>query len=247
VPLQWIENVARDPQTYIFLLGAAAFWMFIERRIKSGVDGHFARQLESHKHELAMIAETTRHSLQRRASEFNLFVDKKHAAIAEVFKHLREAHGRATGLFGATLSPTFEEFNRDDIIRLMRGQEFPLGMQEEVLKSWESDRQQAIENVLRPYLRVREIGEAERALQDSVNAKLLNEIYLSDAILACADHLVGSLHSVLFDARHVGQAGYEPTQESSRDIAKQLHDLRRECRLELGYTSYEEPNQPDAI
>jgi hypothetical protein len=197
-----LRELITDPLSYVVFL--ALGWglkLYVERIVSGRVDTAFQKQLESHKHELEVAADTARFQLQERLAEFSLYVAKKHQVAAELYALFRIAHGRIYGLSGLRMELTFEEFNRDDISEYMTRNEVPKGKQDEILTLWDADKARAIES-LRPYLRMLDIQWAVKGFAEAKNCAYKNELYLSDEAIARMNDLIDRLSELLAVVEH---------------------------------------------
>lgn len=202
---------------------------YIERRIQSGVDARFALKLESHKHELQLVAEATKFDFQRRLTDVSQYAAKKHAASAEVYAALRYAHGTALNLRGIRQELTFEEFNSEDLAAHMSSRDVPQGMQARILTRLGSDRPGAIKE-MKEYLRIMTFQDAERKFHAARNAALLNDLYFSDAVVEAINaflDLLADWFSWIQAPRLPGDKSSGPTKQAINAAIERVHDLMR--------------------
>lgn len=224
----------RDPIFYAITVALAGglfgfLRQYIERRIQSGVDARFALKLESHKHELQLLAEATKFDFQRRLTDVTQYAAKKHAASAEVYAALRVAHGAALNLRGLRQELTFEEFNADDLAKHMAARNVPLGMQERVIQGVATNRAKAIEE-MRQYLRVMDYQDAERKFHAARNAALLNDLYFPDAVVEAINSffdLLADWFAWVAEPRRPGEEGAAPTKKPITAALEKVHGLMR--------------------
>ena len=228
-----LRSLLSDPFTYLIVLAtgwAAKVWL--ERRITSKVDAQFAKQLETHKHELSLIAETVRFEHQKRLMDANLYASKKHGAAALIYGKFREAHGLISNYNGFRVSLTFEEFNVADLAEYMTSRQVPRGMQDQILTEWHQDKDKGIAK-MKKYLRMLELQEAERAFQEAKNVTYLNELYLSDSAIKAIDSLVEVLGKVLTYFQFPPERGEKVERPSTTDLDRALEVVHTAVRGEL--------------
>jgi hypothetical protein len=234
--LALLRQLLSDPLSYVVIVALVWFLKrYIEHLVAGRVNTEFAKQLENHKHQLALAADAARFDYQRRLSEFNLYAARKHQIAAEVYEKFRIAHGRIRGLTGLSTQLTFEEYNVADITEYMSGRGVPKGKQDEVVALWSVDRSHAI-GILRPYLRMLTIQEAERSFAEAKNCAYSNELYVSDTVIAKMNDLIGQL------SEHLAAVEYPPEPGEKRpskpELDKALEVLRDTLHAQLaGHTS----------
>ncbi len=206
---------------------------WLETRVAAGVETQFAERLEKHKHELEMLGEAARHTYQKRITEFGLFVEKKHAVVAEVYSQFRVAHGGVIDLRGLGRMLTFEEFNTNDITDYMKKRGITDGKQREVLSRWDSDRARVIQDDLRPYLRMLDIQEAGKTLAEARNSWLLNELYFSTQTNEAARELSLTLGHFIDDTEDPPKPGEGRKRTSFDECSDALASLKTAMRAEL--------------
>lgn len=222
-----LRTIVSDPLTYLLVAG---FWLgrvYIERRLRRGVDARFDEKLEEHKHALSLLTEQARFDFQRRLADFNLFAERKHVAAAKLWEAARIAHGYVVGLYGVNSELTFEEFNAEDMRAHLDGLGVPKGKQDEVLGGWASDRKAAVAR-LRPYLAMLRYLEAERKLKEAQNTAYLNELYFPDDVIQATTDLFKELSDWLFHRKHPGQTdGWTPDAARAQEPLERLHEVLR--------------------
>jgi hypothetical protein len=194
------------------------------------VNTEFAKQLESHKHQLELAADSARFDFQRRLSEFNIYASKKHKIAAQVYEKVRIAHGRIIDVTGLSRELTFEEFDVSDISEHMTSLGFPNGKREEIVNLWRPDRAAALDK-LRPYLRMLKIQSAERSLAEAQNCAYSGELYLSDQII---EKLNSLLTELTFRLATVQSQSGEEFERPPEQLATALESLRDTFHAELG-------------
>jgi hypothetical protein len=188
-----LEQLLSDPQTYVVAAALAALVAIMEYRVRAGVDSRFAKRLEDHRHMLDLAAEAAKFDLQRRLADFGLYAAKKHEAAGKIWEGLRVAHGAVTSLRGLTRESTMEDYNEEDLRTAFSGLRMPRGKQEEILAEWRKSPAAALASA-QPYLRMLRVQYAERLLTEARNTIYLNELYLTDEVVAAIDPLVGALN-----------------------------------------------------
>jgi hypothetical protein len=206
---------------------------YVERFARQSLE----KQLETHRHELQLQAEAARFDFQRRLTDAGHYIGKRHEAAAEVYRAYREAHGLVMRLRGFSSMLTYEEFNREDMQRVMETREVPLGKQEDILSLWDTDRE-AAKRKWRPYERMLDIQYADRKLREATNAAMLNELYFPDEVIRAIDALHAHLVDWLNVAEHPPAPGEKvavPPRAAVQATFEHLHTVLRD--LLAGTTS----------
>jgi hypothetical protein len=187
----------------------------LHRMIDSAVDHRFALRLESHKHQLQLIAEEERFDLQRRLAGASLYLQKQHAAVAEIYSAVRIAHGAVSKLFGLQRGFDLSDCNADDLREILSSAEVLKGKQDELLHAWREDRRAGAEAITL-YLVDLTLPRAERKLQEAQNTMYLNELYLSDPAIRALDAFVAECDTWILRRQFPPQRG-EPRESISRE------------------------------
>ena len=232
-------ELLKDPLTYV--LGAVVFAarIYADRRISRGVDHRFDERLETHKQALQVETERARFDFQKQMADVTLYATKRHGAAGDIYAAVREAHGRVAGLFGLARTLTFEEFNEQDIAAYMTSREVPKGQQVEILTFWLGDRALALK-LLRPYLRMLDVQDAERLFDQARNITYQNELYLSDLVIAALSQLFNQMADWLSHAVVPVEPGekWGPDRAKLDERLELIHDL---LRAELGTGTFHQP------
>lgn len=223
-----IQSLLGDPLTYIVL---AALWLgrlYVERRVPRAVDHRFDEKLAHHRHELELITEQARYEYQRRLTSDNLYTSKRHDVAASVYAALRIAHGYVAGLWGIREEFTFEEFNEEDIRGYLTSRQVLRGKQDEILINWGTDRNAAL-TLLRPYVRMLDVQDADNKFREAKNLVYLNELYLSEAVIPAIDSLVEIMATWLANKRYPSGAarGWRPDREALNAALNRVHEQFR--------------------
>ncbi len=199
------------------------FRRFVDGRITH----HFDRQLETHKHELTMLADIERARLQRVLQNSAIVAARKHEVHRRLFHLLHAAMGKVVHLFGSTSTPNFEVYDRDDLTHYMKTLGFPGTIRTAVLERWDTDREWAIAQ-LRTTTRDGEIEKAQQAFARAWNYFLGNELYLPDAIAQKVHQTFEPLERTLNLAKNPGGRGdYGAWGREASDRVTELKNLLR--------------------
>ncbi len=217
---------------------------WLDQRIASGVKHQFDKRLEDHRHSLQMLTEAARFDYQRRMQDFSLFASKKHEINARLFELLRIAEGAAHGIRGPGHSLTFEEYNEADLLRYMTDQNIVEGKREEIIKIWQSSKQDGIQ-ALKEYLSVIGIGKAKANRQHVINFVLANELYLLPDVVKAVYRCLALFGNRIADAEYDLDALMRPPirpQEITEAVEAVRELLRKE--ISIGYYELSESRLP---
>src|SRR5437773_6745283 len=153
----------------------------IDEWIRSRVSHHFDKELESHRHELALEAERVRAQHQRLLHNAAIVTQRKHAIYRKLFHLVHVAMGGIVHLYGVRQEPSFEDYSVPDLEQYMTSRRFPGKTKAAILAEWEVDRKSAMRE-LRATERLADIAEAERAYSQAWNYFIGNSLYLPDRI-----------------------------------------------------------------
>lgn len=233
-------KLVQDPLTYVVVIALWAGRRYFERRIDAGVDQRFAERLEAYKQSLTVLTEQAKFDFQRRLFDFNLFAQRKHDAAGKVWEVVRIAHGYISSLSGFSREHTFEEFNETDILTHMESRGVPKGKQQEIQKLWDTNRSEAIQ-ILRPYLRMLRIQDADRKLQEAKNMIYLNELYFSEGSIKALDQFVEVCAEWITHAEFpdVPDQTWRPDRKAFHVALETLHDSLRAEITGAGSTNFQ--------
>jgi hypothetical protein len=188
IPIDWLGVAAGT-----VAVSAAVAWPFvkpwIEKLVDRRLDYAFASRLESHKHELGLVAEAAKYDFQKKLANVSLLVTRRHRAYTRAYRAIRAAHGLIVNQRGIRKSPTFEEYNTADVEAYLRGRKAPEGFIDEITDLWDSDRTAATARLV-PYARMLELQAAENAFIRAKNELYLNELYFSDPVVEACSRFV---------------------------------------------------------
>jgi hypothetical protein len=149
--------------------------------IRKGIDNFYSRNQERYKHSLELITEGAKYDYQKKLSDFNLYVQKKHQIYSELYRLIIIAEGKTQSINGLKYVPTFQGWNQDDIKKYISKMDIPDGDAAEIIRLWKEDEKSALSK-LKPYMRLTDITNARISFQEAKNYYWLSIIYLSDNI-----------------------------------------------------------------
>lgn len=213
---------------------AAAVWRgfkaslntWIQERVRAGIQAGFDKQLESHKHDLQLVADTARYEHERRVHALNQFFDTRQEVYARLYRLLLVADGNIRSLFGGIrYHPTFEEYDASDLEALLVNREFPSGKRREIAEAFAVDRVRALELYV-AYSLIKERDVATRSFQRAQNYFLSNSLFLSRDVDAAAEQILDLLHDLQFSAMFPDMRDHD----RERTIKESLRIARAEIK-----------------
>jgi hypothetical protein len=172
---------------------------WLEQRLKQSSEQTLAR----FKHELESASAAASFDYSRRLQDFNLFIVKKHEAIAQLHGLLLEAMSQIVRFAQDERPPRAQltNFGREDAGKYMaEDANVPRGMVADILALWDTERDKAIER-LSAYQDDMQGEHAGRALEKAHNYRLRNDLYLPDEISEGAAQFLSRLRRLLQAAR----------------------------------------------
>ncbi len=147
---------------------------------------------------------------------------------ASVYAALRVAHGYVSGLWGVREEFTFEEFNEEDIRSYLTSRQVLRGKQDEILVNWGTNRDAALA-VLRPYVRMLDVQDADNKFREAKNLIYLNELYLSDPAITAIDGLIETMATWLANKKFPSGAarGWRPDRGALNAALDHIHEQFR--------------------
>lgn len=230
-------------QAFQELLADPLFWGFlvfvgvlirtvVTRYVKKAVDHRFEARLETHKHNLQLAGEEVRFDLQRRLTGSALYLEKQHAAAAELYSAIRIAHGYVSRLFGLRHGLSLDDCNEDDVREILEHHEVLQGKQQELISAWQRDPHKGAEAVQNHLIEL-DVPRAEAKLQEARNAIYLHEIYFSDNTIRAIDEFVGVCNEWILRRRNPPQRGQKVKPYSRDELNGALDSVQQALRAEL--------------
>src|SRR5690606_8044507 len=109
----------------------------------------------------------------------NLYFERQHAAVGEIYSAVRTAHGYVSTLRGATEIPDLSDCNEADLRDFMKHHDFLEGKKDEIIERWKSNKMEGLA-LIQEHIDVLRAPRADVKLQEARNVMYRNEIYLTD-------------------------------------------------------------------
>ena len=202
IDLPWTAiGAAAATATTILAIAWPILGPWIEKLVDRRLDYVSASRLETHKQKLDVLTEQARYDFQKKLANVGLHVARRHRSYAEAYRACRVAHGLIANQRGLRKYPTFEEYNRDDVVAYLTARDAPKGFIQEILAMWETDRQTA-KSRLGPYARMLELQGAENAFIKAKNELYLNELYFSETVIKACNEFVDAGSAALAELEY---------------------------------------------
>lgn len=205
----------------------------VDRRVREH-QGALAKELESHRMQLAVVTETARSSLQRQTQEFGLYAAKRYEVYPELFKLMLHAEGALAAFYGLRSEPGFQHESRDEIQSLLLAREVPGELRTEILELFDVGNRQKFADRLRDILRDIERGEAVGKYWLAKNYFLEHELFLSEAALPVVDKAFDAMHDMVgyvrFPEPRPGRDGLGTKKQMSAAIDEARQAMRRDLQ-----------------
>ena len=196
------------------------------------IENTFQRSMESYKQELIVATENAKFDFQRKIQDFNLFTTKKHEVYGELNKLLLTAEGGILNLYGLRTELSYEEYNREDLKKLMDREGFPEGKMDEILKFFDANDKFNAILLMKHFLRIKEFRDANNELINARNFFWASIFYFSNEVEEKIKVIFIKLAALLIRQEQIFQAP----------------DTAHELRNKLGLESIElKKNIPDLI
>ncbi|MCE1166338.1 MAG: hypothetical protein LWX07_13150 [Bacteroidetes bacterium] len=204
----------------------------LKHYLSKKIGSYFDEKLVRYKHELGLITEGEKFNYQRKIQDFSLYTVKKHEKYVRLHELMLWAEGRIISLFGFRTAPTYEEYNKQDIEKVMHDEDFPIGKRDAIFHLWETSGKESAIKELRSFLRVIQFSKANIALIEFKNEILFSKLYLSreltDKVEECYKLLADILNKYedMEDNRRYNQGFNSELRRETRKLEKQLADVR---------------------
>jgi hypothetical protein len=227
--------------------GALASWgvkVWWENRVKTAS----SLALAKFQAELGGVAAAASFDYQRRLQDFNLFVTKKHDAIARLHELLLDAMSRVAHLASTqTTRAVLDHLNAADASHyLQHDANIPSGKRDEILSFWETNREHAV-SLLYEYQDWMQPELAQRAWDKAHNERLRSDLYLPPDVSRAASELLHGLAMLLRQASVENGRPSPDTQHRAAAIHKELELLRALMRAEMARGELPARSVPESL
>jgi hypothetical protein len=213
----------------------AILWLktWIQSRAQAGVKAAFDKRLETHKHELQQLGEANRFSLQRTMQEFSLFATKKHEVYAGLYRRVRLSEGRlADVVSGVRITPTFLDFDREDVEKFLTEMRYSARKIREVLEAFDVSPEKAVEAYEEHQPTVK-LFRARKRLDSAISFFLLNELYLSPEVAELSQKLLLGMRELLYGIMSGASEPFSEERQLLKRITTELEKVRGQMQQEV--------------
>ncbi|MEO9884929.1 MAG: hypothetical protein ABJR05_12020 [Balneola sp.] len=247
---EWIFLAIKDLGIPTLFIGIATY--LIKKYLEKRLNHSFDQKLKNHEQNLSLIAEAQKFDFQRKIQDFGLYTQKKHEVYLEMNRLAFKPLGGIGGLMGFRTELTYEEYNWDDLLRIMKRDKFPDGKIEDIYASYLKHSDEGIQK-MKSFYRLIEFQEAENNYLRFQDFYRLNKIYLSEDIESNTKNILLNLNKTLSNRKvsfnfHTEQydtpsselisSSHKTQQKAKLLIDQQIRIMRKE--LSIGYYSSKE-------
>jgi len=206
-------------------VSAMGLLLFIFRKyLSSKIDFDFKKQLAVCKKDLSLITKQVEFDYQRKIQDFSLYTTKKHEKYIELYELLCIADGAISNLVGLQHNPTYEEYNKDDIKKMLLKLELQTGKIDDIFTIWDSrGKAEAIEE-MREYLQLLKINAARNSLAKATNFYLMSKLYFSDDVCKYNENLTKKLSDlfIIYQISLENPGSYENATQKSHKLQSEI-------------------------
>lgn len=240
----------------VLVLGARVLGAYAQRRAEAAADAQVGRrvrehgleldrQLEEHKARLALSADAERLTFQRQLQEFGLFAAKRHAVYAKLFARILTAQGRLGGVYGLRRMPDYARYERAELEAEMRGRpggsRVGEGVAAQVLAQFDAGDRRGAVRTLEEAMRAVEREDAYGAWQRAKTYYLLNELYLSAAVVHAVDAAFEAMHHLSVHILHPDPSTADARLQATEAMNAGVERVRATMRADLQRSDYAIP------
>ncbi len=178
--------------TLIISTGLAGILDFIFRKF---IDFKYSKELEKFKQTLKSIEKESENDFRKKIGSYDLYVQKQHLALPEIYEKFIIAEGRIIRLYGLREETAFRRIPIPSLISMINDQVTDLVKREEILEKINSGNHEDGIVYLEKYARNKEFSEARASRIALGNALLSNKLFLPKAI----DHQFEIIYSQLIE------------------------------------------------
>lgn len=214
--------------------------------IKKSIDHGLSKNLEKYKQDLKDISENKKFDYQRKLTDFNLYTTKKHESYIKLYDALSNANSSIIYLTSPLRErDSYDWCNREDIVDHLKKLNLPKGKTDEILETWDNDKESA-KNEIRRCVTLKEELDTDNSVFALKKAYFDAQLYLSSELLKSIDHLIKNYFSLSLDAKSEYRDSLPPkerkewrgniksTLEETQKSYTRILDLMR-IELSVGY------------
>ena len=174
----YLDTIIISSSVSTIILSTTIF--IIKKFFSKKIDCHFNKKLEEYKNELNVINRQVEFDYQRKIQDFSLYTTKKHEKYIELHELLNIANGAIRGLMGLQHELTYEEFNKEDVEKMLFDLKVPSGKINEIFTIWDDNGKEKAIKVMKEYLQMFKIISAKDSLIEVNNFYLKSRLFFSN-------------------------------------------------------------------
>lgn len=204
----------------------------LKKYLSNKVDNYFQEKITLFKHQLDLSTEAERFNYQRKIQDFNLYTVKKHEKYVSIYESILEAESRICGIYGFKSVPTYQEYNENDIRKIMTDEKFPEGKINEIFEIWRNQGKDEALKTMRKFFRLIEVQKASNSFNAFKYQYIISKLYLSETIDKKITEIIGTLAAVLAHYETFEQLPFEARREMKEEI-KEATKLQESVRPQI--------------
>jgi hypothetical protein len=221
------------------LIGAPFIRAWIEGRVRGNVEqqllarrAELEKDLERHKADLALTAESARAELAKRSTDYALWAQRRHEATAALFAEMLKAEDTATSLYEFAV-PRMEDTSEAQLVALLEASKATPEESEPVLTAFRFPDLDGAKRKLEPLLERARTNKVIRARNRAYAAYFGHALYLAPEVDEAARAVRDHFHEwiVEFQAPLNGRPQFVPLKTKLRFL---MLELLNAARADLG-------------
>lgn len=209
--------------TVIALVGRT----WLERWARQGLE----KDLETHKAQLALSADSLRAQFQTKLHELSLFSTERHRAYAQTYKHLLRAEGAHSNLVASWGSSDFSDAVRSELDDLLKKHKVPAPVARQALDAWDEDPDDG--RLIDEAIDAARLGRAGRLFQRFRNTQLMNELYFSPEVSRAVEEANHALARLSAELQVSGHHRYQEQERKKQEAQLAVQAVRRAMQQDL--------------
>lgn len=202
---------------------------------KNSINHYFDKKIKQYEHNLNLKSEQAKFDYQRKIQDFNIYTTNKHKSYIELYEQLLKAYTSVTTLTGLIYTPTFEEYNNNDLLKYLQERKIPEGKINEILNLWDKDNDRAKEEILK-YNHLRDVSLARNNLLEAQNIYWRAQLYFSEDVINKTKIVIDKLWKIQIYEQNI-------LNPQTRDMYREENSIIKE----IGAAREELPNKLDML
>lgn len=181
-------------------------------------------------------AERLKYDLQKSMLDLERAAERRHVIYAKIYEHLVKSDGAVFSLRGIRFSRTYEDCNREDIVKILGDIEGPSKPKEEILQTWDTDSRSGID-ALKKYLLEYETNLARESQTNAKNYWRTEELYVSKTVSNKVHEVLSNQFALFHEYTNPNPSGNEQATQIKTyktNARNGLDELLSLMQLEIG-------------